>query len=313
MQKTFLQSEDWLNFQKKLNKDSLKIENENFSVIFFKYQLPLGFYYLYAPKGPVFKNSSDGKKITDSILEIINQVKIGNKECLFLRMDPELQFSEDLMSSFRKAGLKKTKSAQPEETIVLNLEKSEDDILRQMEYETRYSIKSSIKKGVQIIRAESVEEKQKYFNIFWEIYEDTNKRHNLKTYEKKYFENLINLNGELKSYLYLAKVEDKIVSVAIFLAYNRETYYLFAGSITGFGRFNTPTRIIWEAINEFKRLSYKSLDLWGVSEANPKWRGITKFKKSFGGKLIKYIGTYEYPLINKFYLLYKIIKIILNK
>jgi lipid II:glycine glycyltransferase (peptidoglycan interpeptide bridge formation enzyme) len=51
-----------------------------------------------------------------------------------------------------------------------------------------------------------------------------------------------------------------------------------------------------------------SFDLWGVAPSDDvkhKWAGISKFKKGFGGTTIQYLGTYDIPLNNIKYKLYK--------
>jgi len=64
-----------------------------------------------------------------------------------------------------------------------------------------------------------------------------------------------------------------------------------------------PHLLQWEQIREAKRYGCSEYDFWGIDEK--KWPGVTRFKRGFGGREIKYIGTWDFALDKKWYLLYR--------
>ncbi len=309
---SFLQSQEWADFQKSLNRDFLNCEINGIKSFFQKNNFPLRFHYFYFPRGPIFKKEIDDSEL-NSLINIFKQGRVASKKTISFKIEPNENYSEKLEQVLFRAGFKKAKSIQPQETIILNLDNTEEVLLREMEHDTRYAIRYSIRQGVEIIKSETLEDKEKLFEKFWDIFKETNTKHNLKAYDKAYYKKLSEIDGKLKSYIYLAQINGQSIASAIFLSYGSETFYMFAGSRTGFAKFNAPSLIIWTAIRDFKLKGFKTLDLWGVSDTNTKWLGVTRFKRGFGGKSIKYIGTYEYVL-NKFnYYIFNLIKFILRK
>ncbi len=318
----FLQSQEWADFQKSLNRTFFDFNMDGLRSIYQKNNFPLGFNYFYFPRGPVFLNEINKEKL----LVLINAFKnepalhslgegggVSTAKSISFKIEPNINYSKELEDVLLASGFKKAKSIQPEETIVIDLEMPEDKLLQEMEHDTRYAIRYANRQGVKVIRLETIEDKKKYFEDFWNIFKETNSKHALRIYEKSYYEKFSNLNGKLKSYIYLAQINGQNIASAIFLSYGSETFYMFAGSRTGFAKFNAPSLIIWTAIRDFRAMGQKTLDLWGISDTNAKWLGVTRFKRGFGGKSIRYIGTYEYPL-NKFYFyIFKLLKFILRK
>ena len=54
----------------------------------------------------------------------------------------------------------------------------------------------------------------------------------------------------------------------------------------------------------------KIYDFWGISELNRAWSGITRFKKGFGGREIRFIGTWDYIFNRKWYNTFRILKLL---
>ncbi|MST03987.1 MAG: peptidoglycan bridge formation glycyltransferase FemA/FemB family protein [Candidatus Pacebacteria bacterium] len=310
----FLQSQEWADFQKSLNLNRafFNFNMDGLKSIYQKNNFPFGFNYFYFPRGLIFKKEINKLEL-DNFINLFKQGTRPLNKSISLKIEPNENYSKELEDILKSSGFKKAKSIQPEETIIIDLEKSEDELLREMEHDTRYAIRYANRQGVQVIRLETIEDKKKYFEDFWNIFKETNSKHTLRIYKKSYYENFSNLNGKLKSYIYLAQINGQNIASAIFLSYGSETFYMFAGSRTGFAKFNAPSLIIWTAIRDFKLNGFKSLDLWGISDTNAKWLGVTRFKRGFRGKSIKYMGTWEYPL-NKFYFyLFNLIKFILRR
>ena len=96
--------------------------------------------------------------------DIISDLKkIGKQEkCIFIQLEPNATVIENLDLQ---------PAAHPlftKYTFVLDLTKSEDELLKAMHPKTRYNIKVAIKHGVKI-----VEDTRKYHKIMWETLKNT--------------------------------------------------------------------------------------------------------------------------------------------
>lgn len=135
----FLQSAEWLDFQENLGHKTWRLasvdEQKNISSLcgIIKNQLPFKKNNFYTPRSPIGKPE-----------ELINEIiKISQKEkAIFIRVEPPNN-NPSLISHF---SLLRVIHVQPEKTLVLDLTKSEDELLAAMHEKTRYNIRLAEKK-----------------------------------------------------------------------------------------------------------------------------------------------------------------------
>lgn len=301
----FLQSWEWGSLQLKLGRQICRLKRSTLHSQLISYNLPFGKKYLYAPRGPVLIRAGELVDFHDMLREL--KQNIGD-QIIFLRIEPALNDEEEISNHLSQLGFKRTASAQPESTLVLDLKKPEGELLNEMEYETRYAIRAAKRRGVKISKAQNLGEKKRIFENFWPIFEATNARHHLKAYPKNYYREVLSLTNGCRSEIFAATVDNKIISSAIIVFFGERAVYLYSASARGYGRFNAPTLLLWEMILEARRLGSTVFDFWGISHENKKWTGITAFKKSFGGEEVRYTGTWDLIFNRKWYWLYTLIK-----
>ncbi len=302
---SFLQSWQWGELQNRIGRRVFRINVPGFFASAIEQKLPLGKTYLYIPHGPVIQNATN-----ESWHDFVkNAETISKSRPIFLRIEPldDEFLGEPIQKILKETGFRRTKSIQPETTLVIDLRKDEKEIIDAMEHDTRYSIRAAGKRGV-TVEFISGENKEKNFEIFWQIFMETNQRHGLKTYSKKYYEEVAKLEGECSSKIAIARSGGEAISAAIFVYFGTRVFYLFAGSRPGYGKFNAPTYLLWQAILDAKKSGYKYFDFWGISHENKNWSRITAFKKSFGGKEITSVGTWDYVFNKPFYFAYNFAK-----
>ena len=132
---SFLQSKNWLDFQKSLGRKVWQIDSVNI----IKHNLPLGKSYFYSPR-------TEGDFLSK---EFLNRIKeVANQEnAIFFKIEPQEKIDESLL---KKSGFIKGKDIQPRKTLMLDITKTEEELLNQMHYKTRYNIRLAEKKGVEI-------------------------------------------------------------------------------------------------------------------------------------------------------------------
>ena len=154
----FLQSEHWENFQKKLNRRTFRIEKEGeFSALVLNYGLPIVGNYFFIPRGPVIKIQN---KCPNELINLAKDNHIG-----WIRVEPQRKreleiIKEHLGSKYRM--IQSEKNHEPAQTLMLDLKKSETSILREMKSKTRYNVRISQKREVEIF----ISREEKYFDKF---------------------------------------------------------------------------------------------------------------------------------------------------
>ncbi|MDD5341410.1 MAG: peptidoglycan bridge formation glycyltransferase FemA/FemB family protein [Patescibacteria group bacterium] len=279
----FLQSWSWGEFQKSLGRKIWRLDFGGSYILAIKMLLPLGKSYLYIPR---IKSELGGAALSN--LRLLAK----QERCIFIKIETVKQ---DLGS----LGFKKTNSVQPGKTLILDLSKSENELLAEMHPKTRYNINLAAKKGVSISEGGS-----KDLDTFYNLISNTFSRKGLNIYNKNYYQKI--LETFVGSKIYLAQWQGKVLCANLILRYGDTVTYLHGGSSSEDKNIMAPHLLQWEIIKMAKAEGYKYYDFWGIDEK--KWPGVTRFKTGFGGFEIQYAGGFDLPINKLWYLGYKILK-----
>ncbi|MBU4360878.1 peptidoglycan bridge formation glycyltransferase FemA/FemB family protein [Candidatus Parcubacteria bacterium] len=285
-------------------------------VSFFKKEITNDRYFLKAPKGLIL--SKDAENNTEEVFDLlVNKIKeISKREkIIFFRIAPPYKMNNELgiiNYEFIKPKIL-VNLKEPENTLILDLKKSEEELLKAMHQKTRYNIHLAEKKGVRIKEyGMSNNELNKNIDIFYNLIKETAKRDKINIFNKEYYKKLL-----LTPYSLLLIAEYKNLPLAsIILICFGDTATYFYGASSNEKRNLMPNYLIqWEAIKWAKKNNYKYYDFWGIEKEKSKgnWAGITRFKRGFAnnetGKEINFIGTFDYILNKKWYNLFRLGKI----
>ena len=306
----FLQSFAWGEFQEKIGNKVYRLgfyDGKRLIGITSAFQFRAKYNsYLYIPWGPVLDrwNESLAKEIVDKLVEIAKREHLD-----FVRLEPRV-VNEEEIKILEKLGFRKTKSfTQPECTAIVDLSKSEEELLATMSDSTRYNVRNVERKGVQIRKGDTRD-----IETFEKLLEETAQRHNFTTdihsnYYRKQYEDL-NEKGMME--VFVAEFEKEPLAVSLVTFFGDTTTYLHAASSLSQPKLRAPYLLVWKSMLEGKNQSYKYFDFWGVSPENASsshpWSGVTSFKLSFGAKRVCYAPVFDLPTSNK-YLLSKFIEV----
>ncbi len=311
---SFLQSWEWGSLQEKLGREVKRLaildqttQKPLLLSSIIKHHLPFGKSYFYSPRGPITEKPEIISKL------FLDEVrKIADKGMIFLRIEPISKNNKIFPDKLKLSGLQEVQPVQPKATLILDLTKTKEDLLKAMEYETRYAIRLAQRRNVKIIKPEGLSEKKGAFEEFWRLLQETAKFHHFKIYPKDYYWQVLSSNDNFQSEIFLADLNKTIIGTNIIVFLGKTATYLYSASLKGYGKFNAPSLLLWEAILEAKKKGCQNFDFWGInssiSSRSSRWAGFTAFKKSFGGQEVNYVGTWDYILNKKFYFLYKIAK-----
>lgn len=269
-----------------------------FDILVLEKKIPLLGSMLYTPMTTRDQTKMATQKIfQDKISQIAKESK-----AIFFRFESEEEQNSDI--NLGEAGYRKAfEEMQPEHTILIDLTKSEEDILAQMKSKGRYNIKLAEKHQVKVSLGK-VED-------FYQLYQTMAKRQKITFRKIKYFQNLLDLLGE-KDYaqVFNAKSkEDKVLASAIVVFYHDRAIYLFGGSSDEERQLMAPYKLHLEIIREAKKRGCRQYDMFGIApNDNPKhpWAGVTRFKRQFGGKEFNSLGSWDKIYSPTKYFLFKL-------
>ena len=247
--------------------------------------------FLHVRHGPVFKEQK--REYWKEVLAHI--VDFGKQEMAwFIRIGPLIEDCPANRALFSSFGLKPAAihAMDAEYCWVLELSQPEEQLLAGMRKTTRYELRHAQKLGVVI--EQSTEPKD--LDAFFELYKETSDRHGFVPHQgiREEFEVYA---GQNKAVLLLGKHEGKTLAGAIILFYGNQGIYHHGASLSS--KIPASYLVQWEAIRQAKNRGMNVYNFWGIAPENKikhPWRGITLFKKGFGGREIEYIHAHDLPI-----------------
>ena len=201
----------------------------------------------------------------------------------------------------------------PDWTIIINLKKTEDQLLKNLKPKTRYNIKLARKKGVKVF----LDNSQQGFNQFSSLYFATCQRqryfgHNL-TYHQKIFQTL----KDKIAHIIIATYQKKPLAAYELFLYKKRLYYPYGGTSLKFRNYMASNLLMWAAIKFGLKNKADFFDLWGslpphYSHHHP-WAGFTRFKEGYGGEFKQFIGSYDLVCLPILYPLYQAVFYLRNQ
>lgn len=285
----FLQSGQWRRFQESVGRKTFFIENggsassaDKFSASIVEHSLPIIGKYFYCPRGPIIKSQVPNQKSQIDLL--IHLAKENNAG--WIRIDSENEeILEIIKNSIDYKIIKAPHDMQPKEIFVIDISKSEEELLSEMKPKTRYNINLAKKKDVKIISSKEA----KYIGEFLRLTREMAKRNGIISHPEEYYRKMFEVLPEGMLKLYTAEYENKVIAANLMLYYSDTAIYLHGASSNEDRNVMAPYLLQWQAILDAKNAGYEFYDFGGVKIQNTKykiqdtntWSGITKFKLGF--------------------------------
>ena len=245
--------------------------------------------YMEIPCGPLV-DWSDNKLVKTVLDKIAETAK--KEKCVFVRMRPQLAANDKNLKILEKLGLKKSPMhLAAEHTVMIDLSKSEEELLANMRRQTRYEVRRADKVGIAV----SCSNDEEIFEEFHKVQAETAKRQNfvppsLKTLlaEKEAFgENIV---------IYKACLENEPVAYGLIIKNGLEADYYEAASTLLNRKMPGAYALLWQAMRDLKKEGYTRFNLWGIAPAdqpNHRYAGVTTFKTGFGGEVVEFVPAHD--------------------
>lgn len=193
----------------------------------------------------------------------------------------------------------------PSDTVLVDLDCSEDTLLARMHHKTRYNIRLAERRGVEVVegsRADLVE--------WYALYVETMTRNAMAPLPLAHFETLLDERAEgsaspVRVRLLLAEHEGKILAgMLLALAPTRATY-LYGASSRTHRELMAPSALQWAAIRLAKAHGCRDYDMLGAAPRGDQpehpLAGVHRFKLGFGGHLVHREGCWDFPFDDSTY------------
>lgn len=292
---SFLQSFEWGAFQEKVGHRVFRLavpeENPAIAGQIIAHALPLGFRYFYVPRGPV-----GDRHLLGDWLSAIKKVADERKP-LFIRIEPP-STSYQLPSTFINIG----RVIQPHQNLILDLTKSEEELLGAMHEKTRYNMRLAVKHGVAI-------SEEGDSDTFLKLLKETATQQQFRLYPDTYFRTMLELflsesqQVVPRGVLFIASHGGTSLAAAFCVGFGRRLTYLHGGSSREQREVMAPHMLHWHIARWAKAEGFSEYDMGGIDEK--RWPGLTRFKTGFGGRIEEFPNAFELPFKKLPYMAYR--------
>jgi peptidoglycan pentaglycine glycine transferase (the first glycine) len=285
----------------------------------------------YVPFGPVVE-WSDSTLVEDMFLILDRTAK--RNDANFLKLEPGYDIDTDSLSKLGNRPSPQT--IQPPRTILIDIRKqdengapiSEDDIMARMNQMTRRNIRKSAKKDVDIR-----EGTREDVDIFNELLQTTSERQDFGVHVPEYYEKVYDCivarpeppDGVLLMATYTDDEtgETKHLGGVFIFAVAGTAYYVYGASSNVERKRMASFGLQWAAIQWARQHKAKAYDMYGIpdeekaflednfTERSDGLWGVYRFKRGWGGEVVRSVGTWDRiynPLIYWLYRAYLFIR-----
>lgn len=266
----------------------------------------------YVPKGPAVDFAD--RAALPALLNAIRPLA-RRQRAICLKIEPDLEAEDDVSSPvgtgydlqdpterLRALGFRPSPQAvQPRRTILVDLDAEPEAILQRMKSKTRYNVRLAGRKGVTVRPGDEAD-----LPAFYRLMEVTSQRDGFGIHSRAYYEmahRLFVTPG--RGRLLLAEYEGQLLAGLVVLAFGHTACYMY-GASSDTHRSRMPTYLLqWEAMLWARAQGCRSYDLWGVPDEDEAtleagftqrhdglW-GVYRFKRGFGGRLVRTVGAWD--------------------
>jgi lipid II:glycine glycyltransferase (peptidoglycan interpeptide bridge formation enzyme) len=273
---------------------------------------------LYAPKAPLLDYTNHA--LLEQVLSDLERLA-RQRFALQLKIDPDVvqhtgepntdSWRDDpngaaVVALLRRRGWRfSPEQVQFKNTVLIDLTRSEDELLAAMTQSKRRKVRYGARHGVSIRPAAPTD-----LPAMVALYLETGKRNNFLTRPAEYYlDEWHSLMAEGLAHAFIAEVNGRMAAHVVLLAFGQKCLY-FNGASTSDNevrKLMPADALQWEAIRWAKAHGFTVYDMWGAptqfGESDPLWN-VWLFKRDYGGTLTWHIGAWDYAPIPPLYWLY---------
>jgi lipid II:glycine glycyltransferase (peptidoglycan interpeptide bridge formation enzyme) len=267
-------------------------------------RLPLGLTLAYIPEGPVGDWCPDLLPSLDALCR--------EARAFALKVEPDVAETPHLTNHLLACGfISSPQGVQPRRTLIVDLSGSEEEVLSRMHQKTRYNIRLASRKGVEV---------QSWADAaaFGKMVQETAARDSFGAHVPAYYELAYDLFSQHDAcQILVARYEGQPLGALMVFSRGYRSWYLYGASNTQHRNFMPNYLLQWEAMRWARAQGCTHYDLWGVPDENHEvleaeftertgdlW-GVYRFKRGFGGRLMRSAGAWDRVYNRSLYWMYQ--------
>jgi lipid II:glycine glycyltransferase (peptidoglycan interpeptide bridge formation enzyme) len=269
----------------------------------------------YTPRGPLFAREAAANQL---LLAGLTRVA-RRQRAIFLRLEPNItedQLDADATHTWLLLqGLHAERTIQPRSSVHVSIDRPPEVIFAGFSKGHRADIRRAERGGVTLRVGDEAD-----IPAFYAIMQATGARAGFGIHSEAYYRAAWRLLQPC-SRLLLAEVDGRVAAAHMVFADTHSGRYLYSGADEAGLKAGANHLIEWQAIQWAADLGCASYDLWGipdalgrtvgadeaeragleqVAQADP-LIGVYRFKKGFGGRIVRYLPAYDRVLIPALY------------
>jgi len=232
----------------------------------------------------------------EAVLAIFEDIRAEGKRnnCVFVRIRPQLELSEGSLRLMRDLSLKRAPMyLSVEYAGILNLEKSEEEILAGASQGFRRKLRKAEKAGIEISESSDPE----IVKSFYELEVSHAKRQGFVAFSEDFLKKQFEAFSEHDEVLmYTAKKDGEILAQNFMIFYGPEASYHYGVSSELGTKYSAAPLLHLAAMREARKRGCLRYNLWGIvgkEETNHRFYGVSEFKRSFGCEELKYTPAHD--------------------
>ena len=244
--------------------------------------------------GPIFNWTN--QEIKNLIFSDMKQ-QAKKLRCTFVRVRPQLQNTPENAKIFQQLGFRKAPMYLSVEFAgVLNLENSEEEILKNMRQRLRRALRKAEKNQITIEKTSD----PKAIHDFYQIELQTAKRHDFYAFSEDFLtKQFAAFAKNDEAVLYIAKLGGEILAENFMIFYGNEASYHYGVSSELGTKYSGAPLLHMEAMRDARKRGIKRYNFWGIVDENDtkhRFYGVSVFKRGFGVEELKYLEARDLVL-----------------
>lgn len=262
----------------------------------------------YLPMGPYITHQSLEMPLWDAIHATANK-----RNARFLKWEPGVFLEDQAKANPQQIGFRPSpQTIQPPRTILIDIRDDDDTILARMNQGTRRKIRQGVKKGVRFYQGERDD-----IARYNQMMQTTGNRNEFGVHSAEYYQTAYDLfvpNGDAA--LFMAEHDGDYLAGIMVFALGDTAWYLYGASSNQKRNLMATYGIQWQAIQWARSRGSRWYDMWGIpdeeestleaqfQDRNDGLWGVYGFKRGWGGRVARSLGTWDYvynPLVYRAY------------
>ena len=261
-------------------------------------RLPLGRSFWYVPHGPVldYADPSAGDRL--------RAVAIGLREVgrpahvIAAKLEPRIEADSPAAALFARLR-PDPRPVQVGQTRVVELT-GDETLMAGFDKDTRYAVRRSQREGVEVSVLTDASDTAAIDALHRLVLETQLRAGFPRPPLERYRIAWQGLAGAGRASILEARRADELLASGMLVVEGDRSFYLFSGSRReeqGEPKHYASYLLQWEMMRRARELGSRFHDLWGIApaDAGPEhaWHGVGLFKKGFGGREVRWAGTWD--------------------